>query len=1391
MRNICTSLFILLLISCCCLQTVFAQSSHSTWNKEQRFTTQIFTQQDGLPVISLTDIVQGADGYLYISSSGGVSRFNGSDFETISTQKYPQMNSNRIRFLETSPDSSIWMIDEQGFFSRWWRGQVFTYDSLYSSEVQSEWGIRTSQSGSVWINDLETFMLFDRVSKSFVEKLQLPDTKIYNSLPISDSLIFILTNEGLFEFSKEELSLRVPIDKIPFDPEVQSFFYLNTNLSQLSPFEITMADSGALGLYDIRSREYRLFPFSDELESTPPTVQKVNQTELLVSTLNGHFDLNTQTGRYEQFQGSKGEQMWGIEYDPLWKGKRLYISENAVHYGNQKIFEVESDERIAQSVQDKEGNLWLAVAGLGLVRLTPSPFTTLSSETGLQSDNTYSIIEDKKGDLWVSGFEFGIHRISDNNITWWTNHNSGLKNNLARSLYELRNGKILAGFWDSGLFEFDGDTWKELRLNDSLLLGQAESFFEETDGSFWIGSRGKLFHKETNNTFYSEVFTTLGNSVPRVQVITKDSRNRIWFGSHGSGLLIKNNRILKPVRFQELDPQPKIRDLYFQTPDTLWLATETNGLIRAILDESGNINSFHLLTEKDGLPDIGVHRILYDRFGFFWLPTNQGIVRIQLTSLNEYLDGNTQILWSETFKEDHGLPIREANGGTQSAGLVTSDHTIWVPTQKGIVIFDPADFLSRNPYKSTEINISGIQSEERTYELFGESGLKLQADERSLIIHFDLVHFSNPKDISIEYRFPGLGSSWNLLSKDRELSITNLPPGTHQLETRLANVPESLFPVTSFEIRIPPFFYERTWFYVLLFGIVSSIIAALFWDTKRDALKREKILNERVLERTKLLNQQKEETEKALNTVHKQAKELEKLSEARTNFFINMTHELRTPLTLIKGPLNLLQDASRKHNIDQEEQLALIDRNSTRLNNVVDQLLDLLRLDADPNPSVLRKIELVSCIRTHASQFLSSEDLIGKELSIPEDSQKYYIIANPDACSLIVNNLISNAIKYTNEKDKIELNISETQDSIVLEVKDTGIGISERDMEFIFDPFYRSELAAEKQGSGIGLSIVKNFIERMGGKVEISSQLGSGTQISIFFPKPTSEALDTYSLYKKESKTLSEEHVGSKDISIVPDQSEAKPDIRNKPTILLVEDNKDLQVFIRRLLEQDYSIRIANNGTEALSVLHETNPELIITDLMMPGMDGISFIRELRTLKAYTLTPVIILSAKKSEQSVTEGLLSGAQVYLSKPIDNKILLAQIESLLEREKRIKDLDKADLKKEETPELMIQIEEIVLRHISDPDLSVASIASTLHMSRPTLYRKWNEIADVSINDYITQTRLTEAISLIRKKKYSFAETSIICGFSEPSYFSRVFKKHYGVTPSQYFENENPQT
>lgn len=1347
------------------------RSVTSDWKTSPNILIETFNQNDGLPVVSLSYIVMGADGYLYIASYGGLSRFDGSEFELITTDNYAELPSNRLKYLRASPDSSIWIFDEEMRISRWKKGTITNYGTANGKGDIAWWLFKASETGSVWaLNNLEA-QLFDKTSNQFIDIPFDFSDKVIDIIPVDDNNAWVLTTHSFMKYEQGTL-----VSKISF---AQNYSYKLANTSGIE--QLKVMSNGLIAGFT----PFFVFVFNPQNNSfNIDYFENPHHVDLLLLEQKDeqHLLLRTPSQSFEYFFSDSSLSLINtfsrisipIE-EPLSFEQNITLIDafDRVFYKEYLLYD--PGRVITSSAKDMEGNLWITVEGIGLQKISLNPFRTIDTNHGLIGNNAYSIVERNDNTIWAGLFDGGVSQIQDTIINSWEVDNNAFGTPIIRSLYQRSNNEeLLASVLNNGLFLLKNNNWEPYSVFNKLFIDNEVTVlsFLDDGNTFWIGSSRGLFKKTSSQESFEEVYKMNNVPIPNVQTIFSDHKNNVWFGTRSEGLFKYVNSTIKQVDLPGFDRNLAIRDIYETGRDTLWLASANNGLLRVILSSTSEVQSVTQLTKSDGLPDVGVHRVLIDPYGYVWLPSNQGVSRIALEALNNYLDNDTGQIWIYTLKESNGLSIREANGGVESSGIISSDSTLWIPTQKGIIQIDPSMYLGVNPYKHLRINLNRVSSQQRTIQLNGEHTFFGTADERSLLLELGVLNLSQNKNLPLEYQIRNLNTGWQTLNS-YQFNVANLPKGVHTLKIRFSDLPESMHSGSSFNIVIPPYYYEETWFRALLILLFTFLLATGFLIVHRTSSKKEVILNQKVMERTQELANQTEE--------------IERLSQVKTDFFINITHELRTPLMLIKGPLQLLKSASKNQTVNKEEQLSLIERNSTKLNQLIDRLLNLLRLEIGDEQEHHQLINLVPFVIQISSQFESNPQINGKKYYVKTKVEEARILGNPDSLELIINNLISNSLKYTNKGDVIEISVDLIDSKPALIIEDSGIGIKKEDIKFIFDPFYRAKNTQELTGSGIGLSIVKNYLDQLGGIIRIDSELGKGTRIEVIFPKEFSE--HTFSEYNAPlpSPELQHQKVFENNI-LKRDEQQVLSSTTN--LILVVDDYEDIRNFLYTLLSDSYTILLAENGEQALEMLASCSPNLIISDVMMPKMDGISFIKELRSNQKHKKIPCILFSAKKTNSSIIEGLNAGAQVFLPKPIDNRILLAQIDALISREHRITELN---LHKKSTPlnhteKFRLSIDEIILRHLSDSHLTVDSIASSLNLSRSSLYRKWKRTSYHSLNEHITKTRLEEAIRIIEEKGASFLESARICGFSDQAYFSKTFKKHYGKTPTDYFKNRS---
>jgi signal transduction histidine kinase/DNA-binding response OmpR family regulator len=552
-------------------------------------------------------------------------------------------------------------------------------------------------------------------------------------------------------------------------------------------------------------------------------------------------------------------------------------------------------------------------------------------------------------------------------------------------------------------------------------------------------------------------------------------------------------------------------------------------------------------------------------------------------------------------------------------------------------------------------------------------------------------------------------------------------------------------------------------------------------------------LEQRVDERTLELNQQNELLERINLQLQQKKEALESMSESRSHLFVNISHELRTPITLISGPINQL--LSNKELPDHlKKQLRLSLRNADRLKQLVEQILDLNRLES--NRLVLRasSIDVCKAVSIITSSFYSlfEHNGITFHRTIPEKSIELYL--DGDKFEKVMNNLISNAIKFTPNGGTISAKIEETESAVIISLSDSGIGISVERLPHIFERFNTSADSKSdyREGLGVGLTLSKEYVELHGGEVSVSSKIGEGSCFEIRFKKGKDHLLPQQIL---ESSTLIQTRVPSQKSSLLEDQDDTSlSDTQHQvdqPNLLLVEDNQDMATYISELLkEQGYIVTLANNGKEALECLSRVRPDLIISDIMMPIMDGFEFLSKLRETESFNFTPTIFLSARNDLEGRLEGLRLGVNDYLVKPFHPDELIVRIDNLLELHQSRKQTA-IELSEESDPSLdqkmVAKLTDLIEAQIQDIHLTVEHLAGSMAMSRRTLYREIKRTTGFTAASFIREVRLQKARQKIETGAIrSISELALEIGFQSSSYFSKVFEKRFGQKPQTYLKD-----
>ncbi len=1331
-----------------------------------------FTVDDGLPINSINYVAHHGDGYVYIATNDGLARFDGDRFFVFNTSNSKKMQSNRIKWVGSGNSNELWFLDISENLYRLKNGVVTWFQGEEKYKDLKIQKIDWFDDGRVIITSSKGFLIQNN-NGEWVQEGNA-ETPIQNSFVLDGKSISFFNNNGYQNLFNGTVTKQISsADLLLKEDEIFNVIRTKDGMTWFlgNESELLRIDKkNNQTLYDYK--ELGKFRFWD--------LKELNSNELIISTKKGYLIFNRQTESFTK-------TVYVSESEPYFEDNAwVVVNDRLITKVGGKVFidgekVLESDKPIPFLTVGKEGEIWVATNGDGLYQIHQKKLITIGNEAYRGLENIYGIVEDE-GNIWLASYENNVFRINDSTITNWNVENSKLDYMYFRSVYVNNEGITYAGSYN--LWVFKDEDWS---LIPSFEPGyeQIDALYQDRNGHFWVGTDENLFRL---NAEHREVFRDVnGAGLTNVKTI-QENREELVVATveYGIAILSKDHEFRFVTTQQGLSSN-LIRDIFIASSDTFWVATEDRGLNRVIFNQEKVVTEVKIITSEDGLVDNSLHRIIKDEFGYFWINANKGIMRVHEKALNAFLDGKSKDAQIQIYGKRDGLLNVEGNGGVQSAGILTKDGKLLLPNQDGIVYTRPEWFLTSSERTLTSPIFESINYRGSSQLLYGKESLTLPKNVRDIQVKVTIPTFKEAQKMELEYRIDEVSEQWQKAGTDRLAIFTNLPAGDHTLRVRGRLKGGSKYSVSTIVIKVPAFFYETVWFIVTMAVV---FIFCLGWGLElilKRAKNRETKLNNIVTERTKELVLEKEKTEQALYRI-------QKLDKAKSQFFTNFTHELRTPLSLILNPIEdvLASEEVFHTKSESRDSLAIVKRNAIRLKDLVNQLLDISKLNAGELKLKFELVDIVSLTKQIAAQFEHAFAKKEIEFKITQTVPIPSIYIDGNAWNHICTNLFGNALKFTPNNGSISLDFAETNNQMVeVIIKDSGIGISEQDLPFIFDTYYQGETTITKAGgTGIGLALAKGLVERMGGEITASSKEGVGTIFRIQLKvgkvhiSPTDAIKIVQHTVNVKDLTL-EEKPSLPKTKRAPKKKGKKKNIESKK-VLLVEDNEDFRAYLSSVIGADYNIEVATNGKEGLEVLASFNPDIIVSDIMMPEMDGYEMMKSIRGIEEFKNIPFIFLSAKDSAVDIEVGLNIGADIYLPKPVDNKVLLTQIKVLLRREENLRYNSQIKLN-EAVPQLVKDVREIIQRHLGNPDLNIELIAEAITMSKPTLYRKWRGKSDESINQAITRLRFEEAIKLIEEEGLSISEAIYSVGYKHLSYFSKAFKKMYGVPPQEYFKRK----
>lgn len=1342
-------------------------------SQSERYNFSRLNTYTGLSHNQVNAVLKDPDGFLWVGTTYGLNRYDGY-FCRIFRKDHNDSTSvkdNNITALYELPDRKMWVATMGG-------GCIYNYDTEnfnadYNSYLRaiglpdgSMMNIVKGNNGRYWFlyydKGLYLYSANDKKGKLFKQQpTNQPANQITSIRETKDGKLWLVYQSGLLEKYdiKEEKKLL-------------SSTILEKQYEWKQAFELMIDNDGDLWFWSYNNGLFFFHPENDSLirigKNTFPARLKSELVSQVVQGGNGLIWVGTDHGGVVLIDKKNGFNTTYLQNNP---NDPKSISQNS----------------ITTIYKDDQGIIWLGTFKQGVnyynsnIVQFPYYHHRESDATSLQFDDVNRFVEDKSGNIWIGTNGGGLIYFDRKNNTFRQylhdpKNSNSLSNNVIVSLCIDQEGILWVGTYLGGLNSFDGRKFTRYRHNDndssSLANNTIWELLEDREHRLWIGTLGgglDCFDKKTNrfNHYRGGEGLLLSNYV---SPIIQDRKGNLWVGTNAGVAVIEEN-LSAAVFYRHTSNKYSLSDdgifcLLEDSKGQIWIGTREG--LNLFNQQTKEFQTFSI---ANGLPDNMILNIVEDDQQTLWISTPNGLCNA-IPRQN-----NGQVILSViSYDAANNLQNREFN---DNAALKTRAGELIFGGPSGFNIIHPASI--RKPVVHPTLVFTGFQIADKNVEpgelvnnrvllnraLSQLQSVDLKYKENIFSIDFASLHFSHNDNDKYAYMLEGFNENWLYTDgNQRRATYTNLSPGHYMFKVKVLERTGTWSEAKTLKINIEPPFWRTP----LAYLIYLLIAAGLFLLIRRITLERIHMRFE--------VRQQRREAERA-----------HALEQLKTKFFTNVSHEFRTPLSLIIAPLDkIIKLATDK---EQAEQLGLVQRNAKRLLNLVNQLLDFRKMEVQEtrlHPAI------GDIIRFCKETSLSFSDIAEKkkiQFSFSSNIDQLEIYFDKDKIEKILFNLLSNAFKYTYDNGTVSVNLlyhaavdHETDGRLAIAVRDSGIGIPAAQHEKIFERFFQTEVpdSMVNQGTGIGLAITKEFVKLHNGIIAVESAPDQGTCFTVLLPARkicVSPGIATQSMSAEEEK------------QIITDERK-KGD--KKKTIMIVEDNEDLRFYLKDNLKEKYHIAEAANGKEGWEKIKQLNPDLIVSDIMMPLMDGVELAGKVKTETLTAHIPVILLTAMGSEEKQLEGLKAGVNDYITKPFTFEILASRINNLLAQQvilqKRFqKQIEVNPGEVTITPvdeKFLKQALEIIEKEIDNPDFSVDEFSKEMFMSRVTLYRKIHSLTGKSPLDFIRSIRLKRAVQLLDKSGMSISEVAYQVGFNNPKVFRKLFKEEFSITPSEYAAN-----
>ncbi len=1316
---------------------------------------------DQLPSNTVQRIFQDKEGFLWLGTLDGLCRYDAHRLLVFrSDVNNPDLlTNNEITCITEDLNNNLLIGTKSGLNvlnKKTYHISVFSDSLIHNQEIKS---IKVTKDGCIWIGTTSGAYRYnpDFSLKKYYDVL--PATSVNSFYEDEDGNFWImLWRDGLFRYNPENDSFL----RMPRVGEKDNPFCMYKD-SKNNHWLCSWDDGVYLFNPDDHTNQfYKHINIINKEKKSPETVF----FSIVEDDVIGYIWLMSNSGLYA-FSYAENGSLQEVDISALFD-----------QYNN--IY--------SEIIKDKDENLWIAAFNEGLISINfDKPyieniaFPSIKEQTGFAT-NVTSLYIDKDKDIWFRQNRWGLalYSTKEDKVTLYQDLPFIQNQEDFGTVYSICGFRSMPGtIWVSIenqdiIYEIKKENGKIISSqpfhlkNDDPNAGIPLFFYEDRKNNIWIATSTGLFVRSYNKTEIKPVSYSFGT----ITGITEDTRGNIWVSGKNSGIFMLpafNATNINESKIEHFTKESghltnnNIETICADMSGKVWLGTkEGNLLVYDIIEKTfrDETKTLIFLTE-------GIHTLIADNYGHIWILTDKRVI--------EYNPENGA---SRNYTAEDGVLVSSFKEKSFYKDDISGK--LYFGGNKGISVFTPTELIQYQD--ETKTIITNIKINNQSVFLLNNNNkfdittqtLFLKPDDKNIEIDFSSLNYNFPKNVRYAYKMGGVDDDWLYTNNNRQYAFYNkLKKGTRTFYIKTTDENNIWSPVVSeFRIYKRPAFYETWWAYVIYFiCLIASVYLFYRWINNRIRLRNE----------LKIAQIEKEKSEE--------------LTQTKLRYFTNITHDFLTPLTILSC---LIDDAETTYRSDTK-QFDAMRSNINKLIRLLQQILDFRKVENGKMELTLSRGDIVQFIKdlcyTNFSPLMKRKNIHFTFTSFPEQIPAYF---DADKIDKIVYNLLSNAFKYTSDNGSIRVDIKEVKKEhtwIKFRVIDSGVGIDPENLPHIFTRFYNNFKNIARETNGIGLSLTKELTNIHKGEISVQSEQNKGSIFTVEIP------IDKEAYNDLEVKNLRQLTNEEKTTIILPvheninlpetEEDDILPEKDVRTTLLIVEDNEELLTLIRNLMSHHYQVLTATNGREALDIIRGNNVDIIISDVMMAEIDGLELCRTIKKELETSHIPVILLTAKNSVDDRVECYNAGADGYISKPFDLKVLDARIKNFITNRKSKqkefqmdKDINLSKLDYQTIDEKFLKKAiNLIEENISDIDFDVNAFAEAFSMSKSSLYRKLKTITGLSPVEFIRNIRLKEACQRLKDKSISISEVAYSVGFAEPKYFAKCFKNEFNISPSEY--------